>query len=283
MKNFHLSFVLASIVSIVLVACGEKVVEVASVSISQPSADMEIGETLSLKATVSPSNASYDAITWTSAKPQVASVSASGLVSAISEGNTTITVTAGGKAASCSVTVVKGFVAVSAISLNKTSLELVEDDTETLTATVSPDDATDKTVSWTSSNEDVAKVKDGTVTAIKEGNANITANTPTVIFCLTFNTHGLSIERRKDEVTILENGSIPKFVPEVRSVSFSASRAFKNGQRVLYVTERCVFELCSDGLCLKEVYPGVDIERDVLSLLPFKVRISPDLDRQAGS
>lgn len=175
MKNFHLSCVLASILSIVLVACGEKVVEVASVSISQPSAEMEIGETLSLKATVSPSNASYDAITWTSAKPQVASVSASGLVSAISEGNTTITVTAGGKAASCSVTVVKGFVAVSAISLNKTSLELVEDDTETLTATVSPDDATDKTVSWTSSNEAVAKVKDGTITAIKEGNADITA------------------------------------------------------------------------------------------------------------
>ena len=175
MKNFHLSFVLASILSIVLVACGEKAVEVASVSISQSSAEMEIGETLSLKATVSPSNASYDGIIWTSTKPQVASVSASGLVSAISEGNTTITVTAGGKAASCSVTVVKGFVAVSAISLNKTSLELVEDDTETLTATVSPDDATDKTVSWTSSNEDVAKVKDGTVTAIKEGNANITA------------------------------------------------------------------------------------------------------------
>ena len=172
MKNFHLSFVLASILSIVLVACGEKAVEVASVSISQPSAEMEIGETLSLKATVSPSNASYDAITWTSAKPQVASVSASGLVSAISEGNTTITVTAGGKAASCSVTVVKGFVAVSAISLNKTSLELVEDDTETLTATVSPDDATDKTVSWTSSNEAVANVKDGTITAIKEGNAD---------------------------------------------------------------------------------------------------------------
>lgn len=175
MKNFHLSCVLASILSIVLVACGEKAVEVASVSISQPSAEMEIGETLSLKATVSPSNASYDGIIWTSTKPQVASVSASGLVSAISEGNTTITVTAGGKAASCSVTVVKGFVAVSAISLNKTSLELVEDDTETLTATVSPDDATDKTVSWTSSNEAVANVKDGTITAIKEGNADITA------------------------------------------------------------------------------------------------------------
>ena len=115
------------------------------------------------------------------------------------------------------------------------------------------------------------------------GFANITANTPTVVFCLTFNTHGLNIERKKDEVTILENGVIPKFVPEVRSISFSASRAIKNGQRVLYVTERCVFELCSDGLCLKEVYPGVDLEKDVLSLLPFKVQISPDLNRQNRS
>lgn len=175
MIKFRLSCVLALICSMVLVACGEKVVEVASVAISQPSAEMEIGETLSLKATVSPSNASYNDITWTSTKPKVASVSNSGLVSAISEGNTTITVMAGGKTASCSVTVVKGFVAVSTISLNKTSLELIEGDTETLTATVSPDDATEKTVSWTSSNDEVAKVKDGAITAVKEGNAIITA------------------------------------------------------------------------------------------------------------
>ncbi len=103
------------------------------------------------------------------------------------------------------------------------------------------------------------------------GFANITAKTPTVVFCLTFNTKGLVMERKKDDVTIIQNGEIPKFVNEVRSVSFSAVRARKNKQRVLYVTERCVFELTDTGLCLREVYPGVDAEKDILSLLPFPV------------
>jgi uncharacterized protein YjdB len=86
MNRFHLIGVIAFFTSMVLVACGEKVIEVASVAISQPSAEIEIGETLSLKATVSPSNAVFDGMTWTSTKPKVASVSDSGLVSAISEG-----------------------------------------------------------------------------------------------------------------------------------------------------------------------------------------------------
>ncbi len=105
------------------------------------------------------------------------------------------------------------------------------------------------------------------------GFANITARTPTVVFCLTFNTHGLEIERRKDEVTIIQNGTIPKFVNEVRSISFSAARAVQNGQRVLYVTERCVFELTSGGLALREVYPGVDLQKDILDLPPFQVAV----------
>ncbi len=176
MKKHILGF-LALIPLLIFTACGgtEKDIEVASIAISQPSAEMEIGETLTLKATVSPSNATYDGITWTSTKPKVASVSNSGLVTALSEGNTTITVMAGGKTASCAITVVKGFVAVTSITLNKTSLELVEGDTGTLTASVSPDDATDKSVSWTSSNSGVATVTNGTVSAISEGESIITA------------------------------------------------------------------------------------------------------------
>ena len=106
------------------------------------------------------------------------------------------------------------------------------------------------------------------------GFANITAKTPTVVFCLTFNTQGLLIERNKDNVTILQNGTVPKFGNEVRSISFSAARALKNKQRVLYVTERCVFELTENGLSLKEVYPGVDREKEILALLPFDVPIA---------
>lgn len=168
---------LLAFVSFLFFACAgtEKEIEVESIAISQPDAEMEIGEALSLKAEVFPSNATYDVMTWTSTKPKVASVSGSGLVSALSEGTTTVTVMAGGKTASCSVTVVKGFVAVTSINLDKASLEMVEGDTETLTASVLPDDATDKTVTWTSSEKGVATVKDGLVSAISPGAATITA------------------------------------------------------------------------------------------------------------
>ena len=105
------------------------------------------------------------------------------------------------------------------------------------------------------------------------GFANITAKTPTVVFCMTFTTKGLDVVSKKGVVTIQKEGTIPKFVNEVRSISFSAKRAMANGQKVLYVTERCVFRLTPNGLKLIEVYPGVDVERDILSQLPFKVEL----------
>ena len=67
------------------------------------------------------------------------------------------------------------------------------------------------------------------------GFANITAKTPTVVFCMTFDTKGLEVSQKKGVVTIHKEGSIPKFVDRVASVSFSAKRAIANGQKVLYV------------------------------------------------
>lgn len=103
------------------------------------------------------------------------------------------------------------------------------------------------------------------------GFANITAKTPTVVFCLTFNTKGLKVTRHNDRVHIEENGTVPKFVEQVRSISFSAKRAIENGQKVLYITERCVFALTPKGLKLVEVYPGVDKQKEILDLLPFSL------------
>ena len=103
------------------------------------------------------------------------------------------------------------------------------------------------------------------------GFANITAKTPTVVFCMTFNVKGLEVTQKKGVVTIEKEGSVPKFVKKVRSLSFSAKRAIKNGQKVLYVTERCVFRLTPKGLKLIEVYPGIDVKKDILDQLPFEV------------
>ena len=153
----------------------EKNIEVSSVSITQATAEMYIGETAQLSATVLPSDATEKTVSWTSSKLSVATVSSTGLVTAVAEGTSTITASAGGKSGTCTVTVSKKVIDVSGIELSKTSLELIEGDSETITATVKPDDATDKTVQWSSSDANVATVSEGAITAIKEGTATITA------------------------------------------------------------------------------------------------------------
>ena len=106
------------------------------------------------------------------------------------------------------------------------------------------------------------------------GFANITAKTPSAVFCLTFDTKGLKVIEKDGCLSILNEGEIPKFVEEVKSIGFSGKRAVKNGQKVLYITERCIFELTKEGLAMREVYPGIDIEKDILSRLPFEVKVN---------
>lgn len=109
------------------------------------------------------------------------------------------------------------------------------------------------------------------------GFGNITAATKKVVFCLTFDTKGLQVTEEDGRVCIRQEGTVPKIVEKVRSISFSGERAIRNGQQVLYVTERCVFTLRPTGLALLEVYPGVDKQRDILDRLPF-----PILDETEG-
>lgn len=149
-------------------------VAVTSVSLSQPTAEMVIGETISLSATVLPSNATDKSVTWASSNRSVAAV-VDGKVTALAEGSSTITASSGGKSASCSITVKKKTVDVTSVELNKTELALVEGESVTLIATVKPDDATDKTVTWTTSDATIATVDNGKVVAVKEGTATITA------------------------------------------------------------------------------------------------------------
>ena len=136
---------------------------------------MIVGETVRLSATITPSNATDKDVIWASSKQSVATVDKAGLVTAIAEGTSNITASAGGKVGTCVVTVSKRVIAVSFIELNKTELALVEEEEFTLVATVKPDDATDKTVSWSSSDPSVATVAEGKVKALKEGTATITA------------------------------------------------------------------------------------------------------------
>ena len=151
-------------------------IEVSSVTLDKTSLTLNEGETATLAATVKPDNATNKTVSWSSSSSSVATVDANGKVTAVAEGTTTITAKAGDKTATCSVTVKKKVVAVTSISLDKTSLELAQGETATLTATVKPDDASDKTVTWTSDKATVATVDaNGKVTAVAEGTATITA------------------------------------------------------------------------------------------------------------
>lgn len=154
-------------------------IPVTSVTLAPETLSIEEGKTAGLTATISPANATTQQHSWASENGKIAKAYGETLntakVTAIGVGKTTITYTIGGKEASCEVTVTPRTISVESITLNKPQLSLVKGATETLTATVLPTTATDKTVIWESSDTAVATVKDGIVTAVAAGNATITA------------------------------------------------------------------------------------------------------------
>ena len=157
-----------------------QIVSVTGVSLNKTSLTMTVGDTQTLTATVTPSNATDKSVTWSSSNTSVATVSSSGVVTAIAAGSATITVTTndGGKKATCTAVVQAQTVSVTGVTLDKTSMTLTEGDTYTLTATISPSNATDKSVTWSSSNTSVATVSSsGVVTAKAIGTATITVTT----------------------------------------------------------------------------------------------------------
>ncbi len=108
------------------------------------------------------------------------------------------------------------------------------------------------------------------------GFGNITGAAKTVVFCCTFSAKGLQVSRdRTGKVSIDSEGAVAKFKREIETISFSAKNALARGQRVLYVTERCVFELTETGLMLTEVFKGIDREKDVVAQLPFELAAPP--------
>ena len=154
-------------------------IPVTSVTLAPETLSIEEGKTAGLTATISPANATTQQHSWASENGKIAKAYGETLntakVTAIGVGKTTITYTIGGKEASCEVTVTPRTISVESITLNKPQLSLVKGATETLTATVLPTTATDKTVIWESSDTAVATVENGVVTAVAAGNATITA------------------------------------------------------------------------------------------------------------
>src|SRR3990172_8188213 len=108
------------------------------------------------------------------------------------------------------------------------------------------------------------------------GFPNISARTRKICFVGTLTARGLQVEIR-DGIHVTREGSLGKFVPRVRQISFNGHLARERGQQVRYITERAVFALEDDGLVLTEVAPGIDVEREVLSRMGFRPRVADDL------
>ena len=155
----------------------QEVIEVKSVTLSNTNASMYIGDEITLTATVSPSNANNKKITWSSSNTSVADVT-SGKITAKAKGTAEIIAkTSNGVSAKCKITVNQKTIAVTGISLNKETASLYKGDKLILTATISPSNATNKNVTWTSSNNSVATVDKGNVTTVGVGETIITAKT----------------------------------------------------------------------------------------------------------
>jgi endonuclease/exonuclease/phosphatase family metal-dependent hydrolase len=154
-------------------------VTVTGVSLDRSELSLVYGTTATLVATVVPDNAANKAVSWNSSIPAIALVSNQGEINAIGVGRSVVSVTTkdGGKTATCTVTVTPVNVPVTGVSLNKGAISLSVGQAETLTATVSPENATNKTVTWDSNNPSVASVEasTGKITAKSAGNAVISA------------------------------------------------------------------------------------------------------------
>ena len=158
---------------------GEIVVN--GISLNTNNQTLNVNETFKLTAAVTPANATNKTIAWSSSNNNVATVASDGTVTAVAPGSATITArTTDGSdlSASCSVTVIDPPILVTGISLNTNSLTLDVNETFLLTATITPENADNKTIAWSSSNNNVATVNNnGTVTAVAPGSATITART----------------------------------------------------------------------------------------------------------
>ena len=158
----------------------ENIINVTGISVNPTSLTFTVGDApQTITATITPNDATNQAVTWTSSNPAVATV-VDGVVTPVGEGTATITATAvdGNLQATCAVTVNPEAVLVTGISVNPTTIAFTMGDApQTVTATITPNNATNQAVNWTSSNPAVATVVNGVVTPVGIGSATITATT----------------------------------------------------------------------------------------------------------
>ena len=106
------------------------------------------------------------------------------------------------------------------------------------------------------------------------GFIDITQGTKNIVFCGTFTYSGLEVKIEDGKLKIISEGKLRKFIDRVEQITFNGKYAAEKEQKILYVTERAVFELKKEGLELIEIAPGIDLEKDILGQMEFKPQIS---------
>jgi len=150
-------------------------IPVSGVNLNKSNLNMTIGSSENLISTISPSNASNKDVTWRSSNTSVATIDQNGKVTAKKIGTTIITVSSSGYSATCTINVIDT-IKLKGITVNKTTLTLKEKNSETLKIMFNPTNATNKKITWKSSNTSIATVdNNGTVKALKPGSTTITA------------------------------------------------------------------------------------------------------------
>ena len=115
------------------------------------------------------------------------------------------------------------------------------------------------------------------VTAGIGGFIDITSQAKHIVFSSFFTAGGLKLAIENGQLRILQEGRFKKFVPKIEEVTFSGARARELGQKVTYITERCVITLQEQGLAVTEIAPGMRLEEDVLCQADMPLHVSPNL------
>ncbi|MBR3075296.1 MAG: Ig domain-containing protein, partial [Bacteroidales bacterium] len=235
-----------------VVTVPEVYVPVKSITLNTEQISLNKGDTASIEANVIPDNATNPALRWMSTDESIATVDTKGTINALAPGKATIIATAeadGRISVSCAVIVEQH---VGEIALNKYSLELKELEHETLEVEIKPEDAVDKSVSWKSSDETVAKVTDGTVYAMKAGEAVITA---------TSNDGGKSVDCKVTVtcdvagVTLSEH-ELKLIVDESRTLEASVYPSNASNQKLTWTSSKSAVAVVDETGKITAIAPG---------------------------
>jgi uncharacterized protein YjdB/lysophospholipase L1-like esterase len=234
-----------------------KKVEVTGISISATSRSLYVGNTFQLKANVEPTTATFPQITWKSDNPAVATVDQFGLVRAVGVGTTYISAASDDNPFIVKKCKITSGIQATGVTLNATSVELYETATKMLVPTITPANATNKKVIWSSSDPSVASVNvDGVVTAVSQGTAVITCTTQdssrtakcTVKVLKTIKSKSVSLDSKS---LTLNDGTSATLTASIKpdNVSITSLNWRSTNKKVATVNENGVIKAVGPGTC----------------------------------